>query len=211
MDQDKIDNLESFEEAKYENIDLDHLMMYAIGRLAKISVDLSFENAVVASFKLFPKKFSLLGFPNYPDQPRKVCLFVYVKMIEGGSEIKISSENPAIHISADKIIVNEFDAIRHIVKHELEIWGEGAGQDAIIKAEYGAYLALLEVRIRSKEDRDEKSRKGMFSEPEYNSYEPEPRLDRIQSETYALSRKHGKKVHEVLVDQELLKTHQRHI
>jgi hypothetical protein len=69
-DKEKIEKLTSFDESKYENLDLDHLMMYAMGELERIQVDLSFENATVAAFKLFPKKFSLVGFINYPDSNR---------------------------------------------------------------------------------------------------------------------------------------------
>ena len=69
-DKDKIEKLKSFDEAKYENVDLDHLIMYVVSQLEKIDADLSLENAVVAAFKLFPKKFSLLGFSLYPDSLR---------------------------------------------------------------------------------------------------------------------------------------------
>lgn len=109
-----------------------------------------------------------------PNQPRGVYLLVYVKMIEGGSTIRISSDNESIHISENEIVVNEADAKRHIAKYELEIWGEGAGQNAIITAEYEPYMALLEVRVRSKEKEEEKSRKGMFNEPDFDNYDPEP-------------------------------------
>ncbi|MCK9399801.1 MAG: hypothetical protein M0Q51_07365 [Bacteroidales bacterium] len=108
-----------------------------------------------------------------PNQPRRIYLLVYIKIIEGGSVINISSDNDSIHISKNEIIVNEADALRHIAKYELDIWGEGAGQDAIITAEYQNVIALLEIRIRSKELPDEKDRKGMFNEPEFND-EPEP-------------------------------------
>jgi hypothetical protein len=75
-DKDKIEELKSFGEAKYENVDLDHLIMYVISQLEKIGADLSFENAAVAAFKLFPKKFSLPGYPEYPDGKRiHDCLF----------------------------------------------------------------------------------------------------------------------------------------
>jgi len=75
-DKEKIEKLKPFDPAKYENIDLDHLAIYAVGQLEKIGADLSFENAVVAAFKLFPKKFSLPGFPSYPDGKRiHDCLF----------------------------------------------------------------------------------------------------------------------------------------
>ncbi|MGB9845800.1 MAG: hypothetical protein ACPLF9_08595 [Methanothermobacter tenebrarum] len=65
-----LENLKAFEEARYEDIDLDHLIMYSVGLLKKIGADLSLENVVVAAFKLFPKKFSLIGFPDYPDSLR---------------------------------------------------------------------------------------------------------------------------------------------
>lgn len=75
-DQDKIQRLKPFDDAKYENVDLDHLVMYVMSQLDKIGADLSFENAVVAAFRIFPKKFSLLGFPSCPDAKRvHDCLF----------------------------------------------------------------------------------------------------------------------------------------
>lgn len=112
----------------------------------------------------------------HPNQSRRVYLLVYVKMIEEGSTIRISSDNDeSIHVSPEKITVREADAIRHVAKYELEVWGEGAGQDAIITAQcdpYG-YIALLDVRVRSKEDEGKKGKKGMFSKPEFD-HEPEP-------------------------------------
>ncbi len=75
-DKDKVEKLMPVSFAKYENVDLDHLVMYAIGQMEKIGADLSFENAVVATFKLFPKKFSLPGYPEYPAAKRiHDCLF----------------------------------------------------------------------------------------------------------------------------------------
>lgn len=108
-----------------------------------------------------------------PNRPRRVYLLVYVKMIEGGSTIRISSDNESTHVSKDEVIVNEADATRHIAKYELEVWDEGAGQNAVITAEYETYMALLEVHVRSKEEQEEKGRKGMFNEPEFD-YDPEP-------------------------------------
>ncbi len=66
----KIENLIALKEDRYENIDLDHLIMYVMGTLEQNGADLSYENAVVAAFKLFPKKFSLLGYQGYPDSNR---------------------------------------------------------------------------------------------------------------------------------------------
>lgn len=71
----KINKLSAIDFKKYENIDLDHLVMYAISKLDEIGADLSYENTVVASFKLFPQKFSLLGYEEYPDSDRiRNCL-----------------------------------------------------------------------------------------------------------------------------------------
>jgi len=209
-----------------------------------------------------------------PNQMRKVYLLVYVKMIAGGSLIKISSDNESIHISKDEIAVNEADAKRHVAKYELEVWGEGIGQNAVITAESDIYMSLLGVRIRSKKEPPDKSRKGMFREPKFcfdteplqrttysantgevNLYVnfpsikhyvgeecqhrktlaaqvlvadlvaercfyemakrmvesrvgvtlgPEAVPDRIQRDAQELSRKYGKKVHEALVDQNLV-------
>lgn len=109
-----------------------------------------------------------------PNKPRKVYLLVYVKMIENGSIIRISSDNESIHVSQDKIIVNEADAKRHVAKYELEIWGDGVGQNAWITAECESYTALLETCVRSQEEKPDKpSGKGMFDEPEQN-YDPDP-------------------------------------
>lgn len=75
-DKDKVEKLKPISPDKYVNVDLDHLALYAVAQLEKIGTDLSFENAIVAAFKLFPKKFSLPGFPLYPDGKRiHDCLF----------------------------------------------------------------------------------------------------------------------------------------
>ena len=209
-----------------------------------------------------------------PNEARKVNLLVYVKMIEGGSIIKLSSDKQEVQISSEEIVVNEADATRHVAKYEFAVRGQGIGQDAVIAAECGPYMALLEVRIRSKKERPDKGRKGMFSEPEFVP-DPEPlqrasysaetgkiriyvnfpsikhylgeacehrkslaaqvlvadlvaercfyemarRMvesrkgvtlgpaavpDRIQRDAQELSRKYGKRVHEALVDQDLI-------
>jgi hypothetical protein len=80
VDRDNILELVPLKEGKYINVDLDHLMIYAMGQLHKLNADLSFENAVVAAFRLFPKKFALLGYPEYPDSDRVMnCLNRCVK------------------------------------------------------------------------------------------------------------------------------------
>jgi hypothetical protein len=208
-----------------------------------------------------------------PNQPRKVYLLVYIKIIEDGSRIKISSDNESINVSDIEIVINESDAVRHVAKYEIEVWGDGDGQDGMITAECDEHIALLEVHIRSKEMDQKQGHKGMFSEPDFN-FDPEPLQrtsyseetgkviiyvnfpsvqlylgedckfkktlpaqvmiadlvaercfyeiakkkvlnsgavirpeavqDRIQRDAFELSRKYGRKLHEVLVDQNLL-------
>jgi len=66
----KIYSLKPFDSNKYETIDLDRLVMYTVIQLEKLEVELSLENIIVGAFILFPKKFSMSGFPEYPDSTR---------------------------------------------------------------------------------------------------------------------------------------------
>lgn len=54
-------------EEKYAQINKDRLVLYAAYLLEKSGIEPTFEKIVATSFKLFPKRFSLLGFPEYPD------------------------------------------------------------------------------------------------------------------------------------------------
>ncbi len=69
-DKDKINKLKSFKTESYESIDLDRLVMYTTIKLQEIGVELSLENIIVGAFKLFPKKFSLSGYFEFPDATR---------------------------------------------------------------------------------------------------------------------------------------------
>ena len=51
----------------YSRIGYDELVTYAIYSLARKKKDTSFENIVAESFGLFPKRFSLRGYPEWPD------------------------------------------------------------------------------------------------------------------------------------------------
>jgi hypothetical protein len=59
-----------FLERLYDSIDLDRLIVYSLWRLEKINVPLYFDVVTVAAFKLFPGKFSMATFPEYPDTNR---------------------------------------------------------------------------------------------------------------------------------------------
>jgi len=63
-------NLQPIDPRQYQSIDLDRLVIYAVGTIALQNVDLSYENIIVAAYKIFPDKFALLGFPDFPDSQR---------------------------------------------------------------------------------------------------------------------------------------------
>src|SRR5271157_3228177 len=56
--------------AGYRGISLGELAAYAVKVLIDNQMDCSYENVAVLLFKLFPEKFSLVGFPEYPDGKR---------------------------------------------------------------------------------------------------------------------------------------------
>ena len=65
-----LQGLKPFPPHLYEGSNLNWLVLYAVGMLEERRIDLSFEHVVVAAFTLFPKKFSLLGYPEHPDAKR---------------------------------------------------------------------------------------------------------------------------------------------
>lgn len=62
--------LKPFKPEVYENIDLNRLTVYAIWMLQENKIPVTFENIVVTLYRMFPKKFSLFGFQEYPDAAR---------------------------------------------------------------------------------------------------------------------------------------------
>jgi hypothetical protein len=52
---------------EYLHLDKDRLVLFAVSQLESKRIEPTFDKIVVAVFKLFPKKFSLIGFPEYPD------------------------------------------------------------------------------------------------------------------------------------------------
>jgi len=65
-----LDELQPLPPEKYEGIDLDSLTIFVVGEMEGRKADISFENIVVGVFRFFPKKFSLLGYPLFPDSQR---------------------------------------------------------------------------------------------------------------------------------------------
>ena len=66
----RMNKLKALNADSYENTDLDSLVVYTAVVLEQLGVELSLENIIVGAFKLFPKRFSLLGYPEFPDATR---------------------------------------------------------------------------------------------------------------------------------------------
>jgi hypothetical protein len=66
----QVNNFNPFPVNLYDGIDLAGLAAYTIMRLQELQIPATFENLVVALFRLFPAKFNLEGFNQYPDAAR---------------------------------------------------------------------------------------------------------------------------------------------
>ncbi len=66
----ELGNITPYSETIYENIDLTGLATFVLRWLQERNIPSTFENIVVATFRMFPDKFSLHGFPEYPDAAR---------------------------------------------------------------------------------------------------------------------------------------------
>jgi len=64
-----IDELKEFT-GDYSCLSLDPLMLYTLGEMEKLNIRLSAPNATMAILKIFPKKFTLFGWPGVPDGAR---------------------------------------------------------------------------------------------------------------------------------------------
>lgn len=60
----------SFSQSIYKNISLDELVTYCVFILHEEKKEVTFENLVAKCFSLFPDKFSLVGYPQWPDSAR---------------------------------------------------------------------------------------------------------------------------------------------
>ena len=91
--------IKPIEYSSYESIDLDRLVIYAVARLVEMNLELSLENIIVSTFKLFPKKFSLVGYPDFPDATRvEKCLW----RCKGKRRSWIGGKTPHGYILTDK-------------------------------------------------------------------------------------------------------------
>ncbi len=62
----------------YLPVDKDRLILYVIHYLESRKIEATFDKITITAFKLFPKKFSLVGFPEYPDAKTvNDCVFLH--------------------------------------------------------------------------------------------------------------------------------------
>jgi len=64
------DKAKPFPLGSYEDLPLTDLVLYALFSLEEKGIETTFENLVAESFELFPRRFSLQGYPDYPDANR---------------------------------------------------------------------------------------------------------------------------------------------
>jgi hypothetical protein len=65
-----LDGISAFPESFYSSLDLNRLVCYTIQWLLEHKTQMTFENIVVAAFRMFPVKFALEGYAEYPDAAR---------------------------------------------------------------------------------------------------------------------------------------------
>jgi hypothetical protein len=68
--QKKLMGLKPFPAKNYQSLDLDRMAIYVLYALEEQKVPLYFDNVSVGLFRIFPKKFSMANFSQYPDTSR---------------------------------------------------------------------------------------------------------------------------------------------
>lgn len=67
---DALNKCKSFKAEHYMNLDMNRLAIYGIWYLEENKIENTFENLVVCLFRLFPKKFHLKSYENYPGSSK---------------------------------------------------------------------------------------------------------------------------------------------
>src|SRR5260370_30271249 len=65
-----LSKIKPFASLAYQSFDLNRLVSFAIHWLQEQRIVTTFENIVVAAYRMFPEKFALEGYPEYPDAAR---------------------------------------------------------------------------------------------------------------------------------------------
>ncbi len=67
---DRIFGFPVFPSAVYADVDLNRLTTYTIAALGKADIPSTIENIAVANHRMFPRRFAMVGFPEFPDISR---------------------------------------------------------------------------------------------------------------------------------------------
>lgn len=64
------ETIKGFPEPSYNDVDLTGLAAFTLNFLNENNIPTTFENIVVSLYKMFPTKFCLVGYPQFPDAAR---------------------------------------------------------------------------------------------------------------------------------------------
>ena len=70
--------IQTFSASTYSVIGLNHLLAYTVYVLKSNKQPVTFENIAVAAHKMFPVKFSLINYPQYPDAARVQLVILHL-------------------------------------------------------------------------------------------------------------------------------------
>ncbi len=99
--------LQRIPEELYDGLPLTDLAAYAMAVIEELGHPLTFENVTVALYLLFPSRFAMVGYPQYPDAARSVRTLLqmqpkYRNMATGGATTGYSL-SPAGRRAAERL------------------------------------------------------------------------------------------------------------
>jgi len=144
-------------ELKYEKIGLDRLLVYCAKKIIDRGDDCTFEALVYECFSLFPRKFSLANYPEWPDSARvdkswRRCRsdkgWLYGTAKEG---LKITEAGREIALSTEKLVFK-----KAAINKSIKINMRRTREDAIINyingtKEFRKYLLSGQYEISERE------------------------------------------------------------
>lgn len=121
------DNIDNLQEVKidYSGVSLDHLLMFVLDEMEKNNIRLSFPNITVSAWRIFPDKFSLFGFREYPDSNRmQTCIWHLVdkkkRWIAGTKNQFIITEKGAAEIGVARDILKQPKKKKYLSKTRVQ-------------------------------------------------------------------------------------------
>jgi hypothetical protein len=67
---DRLLAIQPFDKDAYKSIDLNRLTVFGLAMIDELDIEFTFERVTIALFRLFPCKFSMAEFPQFPDATR---------------------------------------------------------------------------------------------------------------------------------------------